>query len=168
MTHDESDHWQLVYGKRKGEFRGEAIAHRLEQTTHHHSNSITGQLSQHSKTSRPKPPSESLQATSLTTPPYLHSEGSNSQAMLKRLLVWTHMRPSATSPSTLQVEQLTQAGGFDTSVDASPFSRASATAAPPTHLFSLLLQPPDATTATRLYQSTGDHSGHSTRMLVQR
>ena len=166
MTHDESDHWQLVYGKRKGEFRGEAIAHRLEQTTHHHSNSITGQLSQHSKTSRPKPPSESLQATSLTTP-YLHSEGSNSQAMLKRLLVWTHMRPSATSPSTLQVEQLTQAGGFDTSVDASPFSRASATAAPPTHLFSLL-QPPDATTATRLYQSTGDHSGHSTRMLVQR
>ena len=86
MTHDESDHWQLVYGKRKGEFRGEAIAHRLEQTTHHHSNSITGQLSQHSKTSRPKPPSESLQATSLTTPPYLHSEGSNSQAMLKAVV----------------------------------------------------------------------------------
>ena len=37
LFHDESDHWQLVYWKREGEFRGEAMAHR-----NHHSSSMTG------------------------------------------------------------------------------------------------------------------------------
>ena len=42
LFHDESEHWQIVYGKCDGEFRGEAIAHRATHFSHHQSQCILG------------------------------------------------------------------------------------------------------------------------------
>ncbi|CAE7690139.1 unnamed protein product [Symbiodinium sp. CCMP2592] len=42
LSHAESDTWQVVYGKREGEFRGEGVAHTSEHYTHHHSRVTSG------------------------------------------------------------------------------------------------------------------------------
>ena len=42
LFHEESEHWQIVYGKREGEFRGEAIAHHATHSSHHNSQCVPG------------------------------------------------------------------------------------------------------------------------------